>query len=64
MDKTEIMEIQSAASQLQEKAMELRKLIEQAAQDQELTTKHSWINEVETKLRVIRHDEILIGTRI
>ena len=64
MDRETIMEIQAAGIQLEEKAIELRKLVEQAVRQPELTTKHSWVNEVESKLRVIQHDEILIGTRI
>ena len=64
MNMEELVEVQYAAFQLQERAMELRKLVDQAAQKPELTTKRSWINEVESKLRVIRHDEIFIGTRI
>ena len=64
MDWATIMEIQAAGIQLEEKAIELRKLVEQAVRQPELTTKHSWVNEVESKLRVIQHDEILIGTRI
>ena len=64
MDRATIMEIQAAGIQLEEKAIELRKLVEQAVRQPELTTKHSWVNEVESKLRVIQHDEILIGTRI
>ena len=64
MDRATIMEIQAAGIQLEEKAIELRKLVEQAVRQPELTTKHSWVNEVGSKLRAIRHDEIFIDTRI
>ena len=64
MDRATIMEVQAVGIQLEEKTTELRKLLEQAVRQPELTTKHPWINEVESKLRAIRHDEMFIETRI
>ena len=64
MNRTTIIEIQDVGIQLEEKARELRKLFEQAVRQPELTTKHSWIKEVESTLRAIRHDEMFIETRL